>query len=80
MVDDPSELREDPEAQALGAGLAQLGIEGHRLEELQEVEGEDLEPQPGGVGTVLGAGIDARGQLVLEDAVDVLGASGTGCS
>ena len=72
VVDDPPELREDPEAQALGPSLAQVGVEGHRLEQLEQVEGQHLEPQPGGVGAVLRAGIDPRGQLVLEDPVDVL--------
>ena len=56
VVHDPPELREHPEAQALGPGMAQLGIEGHRLQQLEQVEGDHLEAEPGGVRAVLREG------------------------
>ena len=76
VPDDPAELGEDGEAEALGPGAAVLVVEGGRLEDLEQVEGQDLQAQPGGVGAELVGRVDAGGQLVLEDVVDVLDRAG----
>lgn len=46
--------------------------EGDRPEELEEVGGKDLEPEPGGLGPELRRRVDARAELILERPVDLL--------
>ena len=72
VTDDAAKLGEDGEAEALRSGTAVLLIESRDLEDLQQVEGQHLKAEPGGVGAELVGRVAPGGQRVLEDMIDVL--------
>ena len=72
VPDDAAKLGEAGEAEALGAGAAVLRVEGGRLEDLRQIERQDVQAEPGGVGAELVGRVGPGGQCILEDVVDVL--------
>ena len=64
--------------QALGLGPGVFRRQDRCLQQLQQVVGYHLDPQPGSVGLVFPAGVDPRCQPALEGAVDMLDGPGLG--